>query len=228
MPRRGDVDRGRGERGGVGKRRRVPVAPEGWPFILVPAAIAAGLALTGRRKLAVPFAAASAASLGFFRDPEREAPVVQGAVLAPADGRVMEVADAVDPFVGPAVRVAIFLSPLDVHVNRAPISGLVVSAAYTPGRFVAAFREGADEVNERCAVHIQGESARITVVQIVGIAARRIVCRVSAGDKLAAGERFGMIRFGSRTDCYMPRGTEVRVRVGDKVTGGITVLGVLG
>jgi phosphatidylserine decarboxylase len=208
------------------KRRRLPVAPEGWPFILVPAAVAAGLAMTGRRKLALPFAAASAASLGFFRDPERPFTPVQNAVFSPADGRVTEVADAVDPFVGPAVRVATFLSPLDVHVNRAPISGLVVSAVYTPGRFVAAFRPGADEVNERCALYLQGENARVTVVQVAGVAARRIVCRVGPGDKLAAGERFGMIRFGSRTDCYMPRGTALRVKTGDRVVGGVTVLGI--
>jgi phosphatidylserine decarboxylase len=213
---------------GTRKRgRRVPVAPEGWPFILVPAAIAAGLALTGRPKLALPFAAASAASAGFFRDPEREIPALQQAILAPADGRVTEVTDAVDPFVGRAVRVAIFLSPFDVHVNRAPISGLVVSAVFTPGRFIAAFRPGADEVNERCTIALQGENVRVTVVQIAGIAARRIVCRVGPGDKLAAGERFGLIRFGSRTDCYMPPDTEVRVQPGDRVIGGVTVLGVL-
>lgn len=203
------------------------MAPEGWPFIIVPAAIAAGLALTGRRKLALPFAAAAAASAGFFRDPERESPIVQHAVLSAADGRVMEIADAVDSFVGSSVRIATFLSPLDVHINRAPISGLVVSAEYTAGKFAAAFRPGVEESNERCALHLQGETARVTVVQIVGIAARRIVCRVSAGDKLEAGERFGMIRFGSRTDVYVPRGTEIKVKVGDRVTGGITVLGAL-
>jgi phosphatidylserine decarboxylase len=152
---------------------------------------------------------------------------VPHAVLAPADGRVIEVTDAVDPFVGPAVRVAIFLSPLDVHVNRAPISGLVVSASYSRGRFLPAFRAGADEVNERCTLWLQGETARVTVVQIAGIVARRIVCRVSVGDKVVAGERFGLIRFGSRTDCVMPRGTEVRARRGDRVVGGVTVLGVL-
>jgi phosphatidylserine decarboxylase len=209
------------------KKSGVPVAPEGWPFILLPAAIAAGLALTGRRKLALPFVAAAAASAGFFRDPERASPVVQHAVLSAADGRVMEIADAVDPFVGPAVRIATFLSPLDVHVNRAPISGLVVSAQYTAGRFTAAFKPGIEDSNERCALHLQGETARVTVVQIAGVAARRIVCRVSAGDKLEAGERFGMIRFGSRTDVYVPRGTDVRVKVGDRVIGGITVLGAL-
>jgi len=206
---------------------KLPVAREGWPFIAIPAAIAAGLALTGRRALAVPFAAAALASLGFFRDPERETPAVPGAVLAPADGRVISVDELDDPFVGPAVRVAIFLSPLDVHVNRSPIAGLVVGVTYSRGRFVAAYQAEAGRVNERCVVHVQGETARVTVVQIAGAVARRIVCRVGAGDKLAAGERFGMIRFGSRTDCCMPRGSQVRVRAGDRVTGGVTVLGAL-
>jgi phosphatidylserine decarboxylase len=129
--------------------------------------------------------------------------------------------------VGPATRVAIFLSPLDVHVNRAPISGLVVDTAYTPGRFVAAYQPEAGEVNERCAIHLQGETAPVTVVQIAGVVARRIVCRVAAGDKVAAGDRIGMIRFGSRTDCYVPRGTTVCVSAGDHVKGGTAVLGVL-
>jgi phosphatidylserine decarboxylase len=205
---------------------RVPVAREGWPFIAIPGAIALGLALLGRRRLALPLAAAAAASAGFFRDPDRAIPAVANGALAPADGRVMSVEDAVDPFVGSSVRVAIFLSPLDVHVNRAPIAGVVVDTVYTPGRFVAAY-DPAAESNERCAVRLQGEHVRVSVVQIAGVVARRIVCRVGPGDKLAAGERFGMIRFGSRTDCYMPRGTEVTVRVGEKVRGGQTVIGVL-
>ena len=206
---------------------KLPVAPEGWPFILVPGALALASALLGRRALAVPFAAAAVASLGFFRDPEREVPVVPNGVLAPADGRVTGVEEMVDPFVGPAVRVSIFLSPLDVHVNRAPIGGLVVDTAYTRGRFVAAYDLTAADVNERNTVRIQGDGARVTVVQIAGIAARRIVCRVAPGDKLEAGERFGMIRFGSRTDCYMPRGTTIHVAPGDRVVGGVTVLGTL-
>jgi len=205
---------------------KLPVAREGWPFIAIPGAIALGLALLGHRRLALPFAAAAAASAGFFRDPERAIPTVANGVLAPADGRVLSVEDAVDPFVGPAVRVAIFLSPLDVHVNRAPIAGVVTDTAYTPGRFAAAY-DAAAEANERCAVRIQGEHARVTVVQIAGVVARRIVCRVGSGDKLAAGDRFGMIRFGSRTDCYMPRTTEITVRVGETVRGGQTVIGVL-
>ena len=138
-----------------------------------------------------------------------------------------EVADGEDGFVGPAVRVSIFLSPLDVHVNRAPIGGLVVGTTYSSGKFIAAYKAEAGDKNERCAVHIQGEQARVTVTQIAGVVARRIVCRVSAGDKVEAGERFGMIRFGSRTDCYMPRTTEVTVRIGEHVRGGQTVIGVL-
>jgi phosphatidylserine decarboxylase len=206
---------------------RVPVAREGWPFIVGPALAAVGLTLLGHRRLALPFWAASAASVGFFRDPERAVPAVAHGVLSPADGRVTSVEDAVDPFVGPSRRVSIFLSPLDVHVNRSPIAGLVTDTIYTPGRFVAAYDPSAGEVNERCAVRIQGDSARVTVVQVAGVVARRIVCRVGAGDKLEAGQRFGMIRFGSRTDCYMPKGTDVRVTVGDRVTGGVTVIGLL-
>ena len=205
---------------------RLPLAREGWPFVAIPGAIALGLALLGHRRLALPFAAAAAASAGFFRDPERAIPAVVNGVLSPADGRVMSIEDAVDSFVGPSVRVVIFLSPLDVHVNRSPISAVVTDTQYTPGRFAAAY-DPAAEANERCAVRLQGEHTRVTVVQIAGVVARRIVCRVGPGDKLAAGERFGMIRFGSRTDCYMPRGTEVTVRVGEHLRGGQTVIGVL-
>jgi phosphatidylserine decarboxylase len=205
---------------------RLPIAKEGWPFIAIPGVLALGLALLGRRRLALPLAAAAAASAGFFRDPERAIPLVANGVLSPADGRVISVQDAVDPFVGPSVRVAIFLSPLDVHVNRTPMAGVVTDVLYTPGAFKPAYDKDAD-VNERCAIRLQGEHARVTVVQIAGVVARRIVCRVGPGDKLAAGERYGMIRFGSRTDCYMPRGTEVTVRAGEKVRGGQTVIGVL-
>jgi len=207
--------------------KKIPLAREGWPFIAVPAALAAGLFASRRRRLALPFAAATLASLGFFRDPERRVPATADAVLSPADGRVTEVVDDVDEWVGPAVRVSIFLSPLDVHVNRSPISGHVVDRVSTPGRFVPAFEPDAGMVNERCALYLEGDRARVTVIQIAGVLARRIVCRVGRGDKLEAGQRFGMIKFGSRTDCLMPRGTDVRVRVGDRVRGGETVLGVL-
>jgi phosphatidylserine decarboxylase len=122
---------------------------------------------------------------------------------------------------------SIFLSPLDVHVNRAPIGGLVKAVEYVAGRFLAAYRPEASEQNERCSVSLDGDRARVGVTQISGVLARRIVCRVRPGDTLRAGERYGLIRFGSRTDLVVPRGTEVRVRVGDRVRGGESVMGVL-
>ena len=206
---------------------RIPVAREGWPFVLLPGALAALFALGGRRRLALPFAAASLASLGFFRDPERVTPVAPHGVISPADGRVTIVDEREDPFVGPAVRVSIFLSPLDVHVTRSPIAGVVVGTVRTTGRYMPAYRPEAGDENERCAIHVEGEGLRVTVVQIAGVAARRVVCRVGAGDKLAAGERYGIIRFGSRTDCFMPRGAQPLVQPGDRVTGGETVIGMV-
>ena len=206
---------------------RVPVAAEGWPFILPPAAAACIMAVMGWAGAATVFAVVTLAFLGFFRDPDRTAPDLPGAVLAPADGRVMVITEASDPWVGPAVRVSIFLSPLDVHVNRAPIGGLVKSVEYVAGRFLAAYRPEASEQNERCAVSLDGDRARVTVTQISGVLARRIVCRVRPGETLRAGERYGLIRFGSRTDLVLPRGTELRVRVGDRVRGGESVMGVL-
>ena len=206
---------------------RIPVAAEGWPFILVPAAAACILAVIGGRAAAVALALVALACLGFFRDPERTAPLAPGLVLAPADGRVMRIDEVEDPWVGRAVRASIFLSPLDVHVNRSPMAGRVESVRYEAGRFMAAYRDEASELNERCTISLEGDVTRIGVKQIAGVLARRIVCRVQAGDKLAAGERFGLIRFGSRTDLVVPRSTEMRVKIGDRVRGGETVMGVL-
>ncbi len=206
---------------------RIAVAPEGWPFIFPPAAAAGILVLMGWGGAASIFALAALAFLGFFRDPERTPPPVPGAVLAPADGKVMDVAEVEDQWVGAAVRMSIFLSPLDVHVNRSPVAGLVHDVEYAPGRFLAAYRNEASEVNQRCTVSLDGDGTRVAVRQIAGVLARRIVCRVRAGDELAAGERYGMIRFGSRTDLIAPRSLDVRVRVGDRVTGGESIMGML-
>lgn len=206
---------------------RIPVAPEGWPLILIPAGVAGGLWMVG---WSVPAAILMAIALGclfFFRDPERIAPSLPGAIVAPADGRVMAVQEMVDPFVGEGVRISIFLSPLDVHVNRSPIGGLVTEVEYRPGRFLAAYRASASDANERCTLHLQGEAARVAVTQIAGVLARRIVCRVRPGDKLERGERFGLICFGSRTDLVVPRDAEVRIRPGERVRGGESVIGVI-
>jgi len=206
---------------------RIPVAREGWPFIVPPAAAACILALVGWWAAAIAFAVAAAALLGFFRDPERTTPRMPGALVAPADGKVMEVAAEDDHWVGPAVRLSIFLSPLDVHVNRAPMAAAVRDVEYARGRFLAAYRPEASEENERCTLLLEGDQGRVAVRQIAGVLARRIVCRVERGDKLEAGQRFGMIRFGSRTDLIAPRGTDVRVAVGDRVRGGETIMAVL-
>lgn len=206
---------------------RLPVAREGWPFIL-PAAIAACiLGRKGRWGAAAPCAVLAGAFLGFFRDPERTIPQAPGALVAPADGKVMDIAPVDDAWVGEAVRISIFLSPLDVHVNRSPMAGIVHHVEYESGQFLAAYRPDASEVNERSTLHLEGDGARVTVRQIAGVLARRIVCRVKSGDKLQTGERFGLIRFGSRTDLIVPRAAEVLVAVDDRVWGGETIMAVL-
>jgi phosphatidylserine decarboxylase len=208
--------------------RMLPIAAEGWGFILVPLVLAVLLAWTGWIKASLLLGLVTAFMAFFFRDPERVAPAVPGAILAPADGRVVDVRAAVDdPFVGAAQAVSIFLSPLDVHVNRSPLAGLVVGVEYRPGAKLAAYRPEASERNERTTIAIQGETARVVVRQIAGVLARRIVCRIRAGDKLASGERFGLIKFGSRTDLIVPASVRLRVRTGDRVLGGETVVGVL-
>ncbi len=206
---------------------RIAVAPEGWPFILVPAGGAGVLWASGWSVPAALLTGVALACLFFFRDPERGAPTLPGAIVAPADGRIVRVQDVTDPFVGAGARVSIFLSPLDVHVNRSPLGGLLTEVKYQPGRFLAAFRAEASDANERCTLRLQSEAARVTVTQIAGVLARRIVCRVRAGDKLELGERFGLICFGSRTDLVVPRGTELRVRAGERVRGGESLIGVI-
>jgi phosphatidylserine decarboxylase len=212
---------------GSESRLRIPIAREGWPFVLAPAAIAGLLGAMGRRGPALAFGLAAAAFAGFFRDPDRSAPHVPGALLAPADGKVMDVAFVEDEWVGPAVRVSIFLSPLDVHVNRSPLEALVRDVQWERGGFLPAYRSEASEVNERCTLLLESGDARVAVSQIAGVVARRIVCRAQPGDTLAAGERFGLIRFGSRTDLVAPREADVRVAAGDRVRGGETIVVVL-
>jgi len=205
---------------------KLPIAADGWPFVLAPLALALGMAGLGWRKTAVLPAGLAAFMAFFFRDPDRTPPATAGAVLAPADGRVTEVRAGIeDPFVGPARRVVIFLSPLDVHVNRVAIGGRVASVERCPGGFAAAYRPEA-EGNHSVRVALEGETGRVVMRQVVGVLARRIVCRVEPGDVVEAGERFGLIRFGSRMDVVMPERARVTVRVGDRVRAGETVVGV--
>ncbi|MBI2461323.1 MAG: phosphatidylserine decarboxylase [Candidatus Rokubacteria bacterium] len=206
----------------------LPIAAAGWPFILVPLALALGAWGAGWPKTGLALGLLAGFMAFFFRDPERHPPGVPGAVLAPADGRVTEVREPVeDPFVGRGRQISIFLSPLDVHVNRSPIAALVADVQYRPGAFRPAYRAEASELNERNTIALQGQEERVVVRQIAGVLARRIVCRLRPGDKVAAGERIGLIRFGSRVDLVVPWSVTPSVRVGDRVRAGETVVGVV-
>jgi len=188
---------------------------------------AAAAAVTGA--LAVPFLILAACFLFFFRDPERRADVGDEDVVAPADGRVIvagaAVAEAAPP--GTWQQVSIFLSPMDVHVNRVPVSGRVTRVGYTRGRFLPAYRPEAAAANERSEIWIDHRGQMVVARQIVGILARRVVCRVEAGADVHAGDRFGIMKFGSRMDVFVPLSATVKVKVGDSVRGGETVIAVL-
>jgi phosphatidylserine decarboxylase len=169
----------------------------------------------------------------FFRDPARVTPLAPGLVVAPGDGRIVAVDRAVPPAdlalgLEPLPRVSIFLSVLDVHVNRAPVGGTVMRIAYRPGAFLNAELDKASELNERNGLVIETARGDVGVVQIAGFVARRIVCSAREGDELAIGSRFGLIRFGSRVDVYLPAGTALRAGVGQRAVGGETIIAELG
>jgi len=161
----------------------------------------------------------------FFRDPKREAPTETDVVVAPADGLVTRVQPIQEGNDRSATLVSIFLSPLDVHINRAPISGRITNVSYTQGKFLMATDERASLVNEQNALTIQGEKITVVCKQIAGILARRIVCWKQAGERVALGERFGMIKFSSRTDLLLPESVDVLVTKGQRVQGGTTIIG---
>jgi len=166
----------------------------------------------------------------FFRDPERVIPEGERLILAPADGRIVAIRPFPDwkgPFGESLVRVSIFLSVLDVHVNRAPLSAVVNGVTHTPGRFVAAWGEAASAENEQTLIHFASPDGDVWVKQIAGLLARRIVCRLRPGQKIGAGDRIGLIRFGSRVDCILPATAELKVRRGQTVKAGNTILAVI-
>jgi phosphatidylserine decarboxylase len=208
----------------------VPILQDGWRFIAIFAAITFLAALSGAAWLFWPLFVLTLWSIYFFRDPPRGVPQDEALLIAPADGLVNMVVDAVPPpelGLGdkPLTRVSIFLSVFDVHINRSPCSGTVDVVAYRPGKFVNAAAEKASEDNERMAIALKRpDGVTIGFVQIAGWVARRIVCYVKPGQALAAGERFGHIRFGSRTDLYLPEGAQLLVAPGQRMIGGETVM----
>jgi phosphatidylserine decarboxylase len=200
----------------------------GAPFILGALALAAILAALGVAWLAIPIIVLAGFFLFFFRDPDRHGSSAPDVVLSPADGRVLVAGAALAGApTGEWQQVSIFLSPLDVHVNRVPASGRVTRVTFTRGRFLPAYRPEAGTVNERSEIWIDHEGQTIVARQIVGILARRVVCRLQSGATVRAGDRYGIMKFGSRMDVFVPRAAELRVKVGDKVRGGETILAVL-
>jgi phosphatidylserine decarboxylase len=198
----------------------------GWPFVLGALAVALVVGWWFGRAWAVPFLVLGAFFVFFFRDPDRHPPAGDDLVLSPADARIMVAGDV--PWAGaPAGEwkvISMFLSPIDVHVNRTPVAGTISRVEYHPGKFLPAYKTEAGELNEWTEVWIDRPGGPVVVRQIVGVLARRIVCRVKQGDRVQSGERFGVMKFGSRIDLFLPRTATILVKVGDKVVGGEAIL----
>ena len=200
----------------------------GYPFIAAALAPAATLVALRRHAWAVPFAALGAFFAFFFRDPDRHVPQAPGLVVSPADGRVMIAGPSDMRWAPPGEwkQITIFLSPMDVHMNRSPVDGVVTRIDYRPGKFLPAYNEGSND-NELNEIWIDHRGETIVVRQVVGILARRIVCRVSDGERVGRGQRIGLMKFGSRMDVFLPMRSELQVQVGQQVVGGESVLAVL-
>ncbi|MEJ2696097.1 MAG: phosphatidylserine decarboxylase family protein [Candidatus Sulfobium sp.] len=202
------------------------LAPEGYPFIAGFGLLTFVVAFfTGPLLAVVPFVP-TLFMIYFFRDPERDVPVAEGAFLAPADGRVMQIRDTRESeYLNSDVReISIFMSPLNVHVNRAPCDGKVKAVKHNKGKYMAAYREDSSLKNENIAMVLETGYGDILVRQVAGFLARRAVCRKREGDTVRSGERYGIIKFSSRLDTYLPKDVEIKVKLGEKVRAGETVI----
>jgi phosphatidylserine decarboxylase len=217
------------------RNTNTPIATEGYPFISGSLALAVVLTLLGLNLHAGFFAAAALFYLltafiaFFFRNPERNTPDNENAVIAPADGLVIFSGRVVEPHTGAEMeKISIFMSVFNVHVNRAPITGKVLDNFYTKGKFYDVRDERATFENEQQGLVIEAAPGQqLVVVQVAGLIARRIVCYAKTGDLLTRGRRYGLIRFGSRLDVYFPLGTNIKVSMGQKTVAGETILGLL-
>ena len=210
---------------------RLPVAREGLPFILTGCFVTLILFLLGLLILPVITALLTLFTLYFFRDPDREIPAQERAVLSPADGKVVELRkfeDDVNPLGEPALRVSIFMSVFNVHVNRIPTNGKILGVSYHPGKFLSANLDKASAENENNKILLETDDGKkLMTVQIAGLIARRIVCWIRENDLVIAGNRFGLIRFGSRLDVYLPYDSQITVQLNQKVRAGESRLGFL-
>ena len=199
------------------------IVRESIPYIVIPLVVGAAATVFGFWYVGLLFLLVTLFMAYFFRDPKREPPSDPNVVVSPADGRVTRIDSPATA--GAPTLIIIFLSPLDVHINRSPIPGKIVDVVYSPGKFLMATNEKASLVNEQNALTIEGEKMTVVCKQIAGILARRIICWKGKGDQLKLGERFGMIKFSSRTDVLLPAIVKVTVAEGDRVRGGVTVIG---
>jgi phosphatidylserine decarboxylase len=200
----------------------------GYPFIAGALLPAAALALTRRRGLAAAFGLLGGFFAYFFRDPDRAVPGAAGVVVSPADGTVMTAGPADKQWAPPGdwSQVTIFLSPLDVHINRSPVGGRITRIDYRPGKFLPAYKHASND-NELNELWIESQGRTLVFRQVVGLLARRIVCRVEPGDVVERGERIGLMKFGSRMDVFLPLDAEIFVSVGQKVVAGETIIAEL-
>ncbi|MDO5652524.1 MAG: phosphatidylserine decarboxylase [Brachymonas sp.] len=204
------------------------LAREGWPFIAIALVLAVGMHGWLGFWLALPFWLVLVFVVQFFRDPAREVPMQPGTVLSPADGRIVKVEAVRDPYANrDALLISVFMNVFNVHSNRAAVDGTVKQVTYFPGSFVNADLDKASTENERNAVVIDSHGTTVTLVQVAGLIARRILCYVKPGDVLERGQRYGFIRFGSRVDVYLPADAQAKVAPGDKVYATTTVLAQL-
>ncbi len=211
--------------------QRWPIAREGLPFVVSTAILTLFLATMGWWVLTFLGFVLTLFVAFFFRNPKREVPEAQNGIVSPADGTIIDVVECTeDRFLKEtAIKVSIFMSLLDVHINRAPISGKVVEEKYNPGRFLVASKDKSSLLNEQNAMILEAEDHfKMLLVQIAGFVARRIVCYAKTGDRLRKGEIFGLIRFGSRLDLYLPTTVKPVVRIGQHVKGGESIIGYRG
>jgi len=211
------------------KNYGIPIAAEGWPFIIPLAIVTILLFLFGWKNVGIVMLVLTVFVVFFFRDPERTVPDGSDLVVSPADGKVIVIKDIYEPtYLKQDVKqISIFLSVFNVHVNRSPISGTVELVQYNPGKFHVASVDKASLDNEQTAMIIAQGKHKILVKQIAGLIARRIVCYAKPGDAIKTGERYGLIRFGSRVDIFLPKNAEIKVALGDRIKGARDVIGVL-
>jgi len=203
------------------------IAREGYPLILTGAALTILAFLLGGKAVGTILLIVTLAVTAFFRDPDRVIPTGEGLIVSPADGKIVSIVDLkpVANSSSPTTRISIFLSPLDVHINRIPVTAKIEEVIYQRGKFMAAYKDEASSRNEQNTIELADERGRrLRVVQVAGVVARRIVSGVHQGQQVQRGERFGLIMFGSRTDSYLPGDCKIEVAEGQRVKGGETIL----